>query len=63
MKLLNFENFDLQVAPEALLIRPIRRLYNADRSEKKEKFFQQLSYLWFMVDVADEDARYDDLLA
>lgn len=50
MKLLSFENFELQVTPEALLIRPIRRLYNADRSERKEKFFQQLSYLWFMVD-------------
>lgn len=50
MKLISFENFELQVAPEALLIRPIRRLYNADRSERKEKFFQQLSYLWFMTD-------------
>ena len=49
MKLLSFENYELQVAPEALLIRPIRRLYNQDRSERKEKFFQQLSYLWFMV--------------
>lgn len=50
MRLISFENYELQVAPEALLIRPIRRLYNADRSERKEKFFQQLSYLWFMTD-------------
>ena len=50
MHLINFENFELQVTPEALLIRPIRRLYNADRSERKEKFFQQLSYMWFMTD-------------
>ncbi len=49
MKLLSFENYELQVSPEALLIRPIRRLYNQDRSERKERFFQQLSYLWFMV--------------
>lgn len=50
MKLVNFEDFTLQVSPEALLIRPIRRLYNQDRSERKEKFFQQMSYLYFMVD-------------
>ena len=50
MRLISFENYELQVAPEALLIRPIRRIYNADRSERKEKFFQQLSYLWFMTD-------------
>ena len=50
MKLVNFEDFTLQVSPEALLIRPIRRLYNQDRSERKERFFQQMSYLYFMVD-------------
>jgi hypothetical protein len=49
MKLVNFEDFTLQVSPEALLIRPIRRLYNQDRSERKEKFYQQMSYLYFMV--------------
>lgn len=49
MKLIQIENYELQVAPEALLIRPIRRLWNADRSERKEKFYQQISYLYFMV--------------
>lgn len=49
MKLVTFENFELKIAPEALLIRPIRRLYNADRSERKEKFLQQMSYMYFMV--------------
>ena len=50
MKLIQIENYELQVAPEALLIRPIRRIWNADRSERKEKFYQQMSYLYFMVD-------------
>ena len=49
MKLITVENFELKVADEALLIRPIRRLWNADRSERKEKFYQQMSYLYFMV--------------
>ena len=50
MRLIQIENFELQVAPEALLIRPIRRLWNQDRSGRKEHFYQQMSYLFFMVD-------------
>ena len=50
MKLLDYSDFQLKVTEEALLIRPIRRLWNQDRSGQKEKFFQQLSYLWFMTD-------------
>jgi hypothetical protein len=49
MKLIEVENYELKVAPEALLVRPIRRLWNQDRSERKEKFYQQMSYLFFMV--------------
>ena len=49
MKLIEVENYELKVAPEALLVRPIRRLWNQDRSERKEKFYQQISYLFFMV--------------
>ena len=50
MRLINVENYELTVAPEALLIRPIRRLWNQDRSERKEKFYQQMSYLYFFTD-------------
>ena len=50
MKLIKLEEFQIKLSDEALLIRPIRRLFNQDRSEKKEKFYQQLSYLYFMVD-------------
>lgn len=50
MRLVTVENFELQVAPEALLIRPIRRLWNADRTGRKEHFYQQMSYLYYMVD-------------
>lgn len=50
MRLIQIENFELQVAPEALLIRPVRRLWNQDRSGRKEHFYQQMSYLFFMVD-------------
>jgi hypothetical protein len=50
MRLIQIENFELQVTPEALLVKPIRRLWNADRSAKKEVFYQQMSYMYHMVD-------------
>ena len=49
MKLIKYEDYQIKIADEALLIRPIRRLFNADRSERKEKFLQQMSYMYFMV--------------
>lgn len=50
MKLLEWKDYQVQVDPHALLVKPIRKLYNSDRTERKEKFFQQMSYLFFMVD-------------
>lgn len=50
MKLIKVENYQLQVADEALLIKPIRKLWNQDRSASKEQFYKQMSYLYFMVD-------------
>lgn len=50
MKLLEFTNYEVRPTAEALLIRPIRKLYNSDRSKQKERFLQQISYLFFMVD-------------
>lgn len=50
MKLITIENYALKVADEALLIKPIRKLYNQDRSASKEQFYKQMSYLYFMTD-------------
>lgn len=64
MKLLTFENYEVKLSPEALLVKPIRKLFNQDRSKNKEQFMQQISYLYFMVDprstyayMIDEDER------
>lgn len=50
MKLINMKGYSLKVADEAMLIKPIRKLYNQDRSASKEMFYKQISYLYFMVD-------------
>lgn len=50
MKLIEFDGLELKVADEALLITPIRHLFENDKSKKKDNFWRQMSYLWFMCD-------------
>lgn len=50
MRLITTEGYHLKVADEALLIKSIRKLFNQDRSQSKEQFYKQMSYLYFMVD-------------
>ena len=64
MKLIEFDGMEFKIADEALLIRPIRELFQKDKTKKKEEFWKQISYLWFMCDprstyqyIIDEDAR------
>lgn len=69
MKLINYDGLDFTVADEAFLIRPIRVLYEQDKSKKKEFFWQQISYLWFMCDprstymyLTDDDERSAEII-
>ena len=50
MKLIEFDGMEFKIADEALLVRPIRELFQKDKSKKKEEFWKQISYLWFMTD-------------
>ena len=69
MKLIEVENFDLKIAPEALLVRPIRRLWNQDRSQRKEQFYKQMSVLFYTYSpssnysyIMDERERLKEVL-
>lgn len=68
MKLIENDGYEIKVSDEAFLIRPIRELYEKDRSKRKEQFFRQMSYLFFMVDprstymyLTDEKARSKEI--
>lgn len=69
MKLIRFEDYQIRIADEALLVKPIRRLFNKDRSVTKEKFLQQMSVIYFMVDpcstymyIVDESERLQQIV-
>lgn len=64
MKLIEYDGMGFRIADEALLVRPIRELFQKDKSRKKEEFWKQLSFLWFMCDprstyqyITDESER------
>lgn len=68
MKLIEFDGQEFKIADEALLIRPIRQLFEKDKSKRKEEFWKQISYLWFMCDprstyqyLTDEEQRANEI--
>ena len=64
MKLFKFENFQLTITEEALLIKAFRDLWERDDSNSNEKFFMEMGYVYFVYDprsdfmfIVDEEDR------
>jgi hypothetical protein len=69
MNVLEFENFEVKPTQEAFLIKPIRDLYNEDKSKNKEKFMAYLSVIYFIADprssynyISDEEDRLQAII-
>ena len=69
MKLLNIDNYELKVADEAFLVKPIRDLFEKDESPHKEEFYSWMSYMYFMIDprssynyIVDEKERAQTII-
>ena len=50
MHILEYSNYQILPTQEALLIKPIRKLYNSDKTKNKDKFLQIMSVVYFYVD-------------
>ena len=68
MKLITVEDFQIKVADDALLVKPIRKLFHQDRSQGKEQFYKQMSVLFFVYSPAsnysyiiDEKERFKEV--
>ena len=64
MKLVKIENYQVVVEDELLLLKPFRKLYNADRTVGKSKFMDFMTILYYVYDprsdysyIADEEGR------
>lgn len=70
MKLFKYEGYKIIIEPEALLLKPIQRLWNRDRSINKDKAMADLGFVYFYCDVrsdysflTDDDDRRDAIIA
>lgn len=65
MKLFKYEGYEVRVAPEALALRPFKKLWDRDKSKTKEKATNEFAFLYFYCDprsdyqyiVDDEDRK------
>lgn len=68
MKLIKYENYTIDIAEEAYLVGPIRKLYMQDKTKSKDTFFKQMSLLYFIYDprsnyayISDESLRREEV--
>lgn len=64
MHVLEFVDYQVVPTEECFLIKPLRNIYNKDKSKDKEHFLQSMSVVYFMADprssysyVLDDDER------
>lgn len=69
MKLVKIENYELKVEDELLLLKPFKSLYDKDKTKGKQKFFEFLTILYFLIDprsdysyIVDDDQRLHEIL-
>lgn len=69
MNVLEYKNYEVIPTQEAFLIRPIRLLYQKDKSKFKEVFMQQLAVIYFMADprssynyIIDDEERLKEII-
>lgn len=66
MKLFKYEGYEVRVAPEALTLKPFKKLWTRDKSKDKERAMMELSFLYFYCDprsdyqyIIDDEIRMD----
>ena len=64
MRLFKYEGYEVRVAPEALTLKPFRKLWQRDKSKDKSIVIQELSFIYFYCDprsdyqyIIDDDDR------
>ena len=66
MKLFKYEGYEVRVAPEALALRPFKKLWDRDKSKNKERATTEFSLLYFYCDprsdyqyIIDDETRLE----
>lgn len=69
IKLFEYENYEVTVAPEALMLAPFNALYKRDKRKDKSLAKQELAFIYFMGDprsdyqyLIDEEVRENEVI-
>lgn len=68
MKLFKYEGYKVVVSPEALILKPFKKIWERDKSENKAKALSELAFIYFFCDprseyaiFLDEETRADEI--
>lgn len=69
IKLFHFENYEVEIEPEAIMLKPFKVLWNRDRRVGHSMAKQELAYIYFMGDprsdyqyIVDEEVRSQEVI-
>lgn len=69
IRLFNLDGYEVQVEPEAIMLKPFRLLWNRDRRKDHSMAKQELAFIYFMADprsdyqyILDEDSRQEEVI-
>ncbi len=60
MKLFNYNDYKIDISPEAFALKAFRAIWQRDKSSKKEKAIQEFGYIYFMCDPRSSYMFYID---
>ena len=66
MNLFKYEGFEVRIAPEALALKPFKKIWARDKSKNKDKALMEFTFLYFYCDprsdyqyIIDDDDRME----
>ena len=69
MELFELKDFEITFSPQALMLKPFKKLWDRDKSKGKAKATAELGYIWFMEDVRsdfydieDKELRHNEVM-
>lgn len=68
MRLVRYENYQIEIEPELLLLKPFKKVFNNDRTKTKSKFMEFITLVYFTIDprsdfsyITDEESRLQEV--
>lgn len=68
MRLFKYEGHRVVISPEALALKPFKKIWERDKSEDKERALQELSFIYFYCDprsdykiIMNDDERMEEI--